>query len=368
MAIDRRGFLVGLGAALGASLASRAGRAAPPIYVGACADAEGSYRVAAFDETGRLLFATPLPDRGHDAVLHPAGQDLLVFARRPGLWAALLEPGTGRIRRVIPAADGRHFYGHGAFSPDGRLLYATENRIATGDGLLGIYDATDGYRRIGEQPSFGIGPHDLAFLPGSDRLVVANGGIRTHPDTGREILNPDDMEPSLAVLRPATGELLAKIDFGPALRSLSLRHLAVAPDGTTAFGCQSQGDPFDLPPLVGLLAPDGTARFLEIPDTELGALANYVGSVALDRAGGIVAATSPHGGTVAYWERGSGRYLGRRAMSDVCGVAPAAADGVFMLSSGNSGVELSPVRTPELRPLAASALGEWIWDNHLIAI
>jgi len=372
MAIDRRQFLIRTGAALGAALAPRRVRAdslsaASPVYVGACADAAGGYWVAGFDEAGALRFATELPDRGHDILVHPEGDELLVFARRPGLWFVRIGREKGEIRQIVEAAGGRHFYGHGAFSPDGKRLYATENLIATGDGLLGIYDATDGYRRLGEQPSFGIGPHDLAYLPGTDRMVIANGGIRTHPDTGREILNPDTMAPSLVTLRPATGELLNKVDFGSELRTLSIRHLAAAADGTVAFGCQSQGDPFDLPPLVGLLGPDGKARFLDMPETDLGALANYVGSIELDRDGAVVAATSPHGGMVAYWDRLSGRYLGRRAMSDVCGVAATASAREFMLTSGNSGVELSPVATEALHPLAAR-LADWSWDNHLIAI
>ncbi len=42
-------------------------------------------------------------------------------------------------------------------------------------------------------------------MPGGRRLVVANGGLRTHPDTGRETLNPDDMSPNLALIDLATG-------------------------------------------------------------------------------------------------------------------------------------------------------------------
>src|SRR5438552_1061500 len=81
---------------------------------------------------------------------------------------------------------------HGAFSADGSLLYATENDNLTGSGLIGIYDATAGYRRLGEMSSRGIGPHDLALMPDGMTLAVANGGLRTLPESGREVLNPDD--------------------------------------------------------------------------------------------------------------------------------------------------------------------------------
>ena len=147
---------------------------------------------------------------------------------------------------------------------------------------------------------------------------------------------------------------------------LSIRHLAAAGTGTVAFGCQSQGDPFALPPLVGLVSPGGEARLLELPDDALAALANYVGSVALDRSETVLAATSPHGGTVAYWEFASGRWLGRHAMSDVCGVAGAERDGSFVLTSGNSGVELCAAADAVGRPLGG--LDRWSWDNHLLRL
>lgn len=369
MAIDRRSLLQSLGAAIGAALLPRAGRAADAaLYVSACADAAGGQSVALFTADGALRFATRLPDRGHDSVLRPGGAEFVTFARRPGNWAAVVEAASGRTRRTILSPEGRHFYGHGAFSADGRLLYATENAMATGDGVLGLYDATDGYRRIGELPSFGIGPHDLAFRPGGTRLVVANGGLRTHPDTGREILNPDSMAPSLAVIDTASGECLDSQALGPALQGLSIRHLALAPDGTAVFGCQWQGDPFDLPPLVGILPPDGAARFLEMPEDDLASLQNYVGSVGLDAAGAIAAATSPIGGVAAFWDLEDGRYLGRRALSDVCGVAPVAEAGAFLLTSGNAGVQRADLAEPRLAAIGAPALNDWSWDNHVLLL
>jgi hypothetical protein len=58
--------------------------------------------------------------------------------------------------------------------------------------VIGVRDASAGYRHIGELPSHGIGPHDLALLSDERTLVVANGGIRTHPDRRREELNLAD--------------------------------------------------------------------------------------------------------------------------------------------------------------------------------
>jgi hypothetical protein len=102
-----------------------------------------------------------------------------------------------------------------------------------------------------------------------------------------------------------------------------------------------------------------------MPEDDLGALENYVGSVTLDTTGRIAAATSPKGNTIAWWDLETGRYLGRRRMSDVCGIAPAPLEGVFLATSGNSGVRLAPVAGSELAPLGGTELDRWIWDNHL---
>ena len=102
-----------------------------------------------------------------------------------------------------------------------------------------------------------------------------------------------------------------------------------------------------------------------MPEDDLAAFENYVGSVALDRTGRIAAATSPVGNMVAFWEWESGRYLGRRRMSDVCGIAAADTEGVFLATSGNAGVRLAPVDRTDLAPLGGTALDRWVWDNHL---
>lgn len=379
--LDRRGFLAALGAALSAPASSSWAaelQRERPVYLSACRDPQDPAQaaVAAFSGDGELLFATRLPSRGHDAVARPGTDEVVVFARRPGNWAAIVDLATGAVGRVVTSPPERHFFGHGAFSTDGRLLYATENLIATGQGVLGVYDASAGYRRVDERPTFGVGPHDLAFLPGGRHIVVANGGTRTHPATGREILNPETMEPSLSVVDPRSGEILRKIELATALKGLSIRHLAIAADGEVVFGCQWLGEPLDGPLLVGVMDRDGRTRFLDMPEDALPALNNYIGSVALSAGDGIVAATSPKGGAVAFWDRSSGRYLGCRAMRDVCGVAPAppvareVKRAGFLISSGHGGVSRAAAdgSASSLVPIGGAALRKMSWDNHLLML
>ncbi|WP_416208175.1 DUF1513 domain-containing protein [Halomonas sp.] len=79
---------------------------------------------------------------------------------RPQISAALqasrpIGPCAGRHRGnarspVSTAGPAYHFYGHGAFSPDGRYLYATANRIEDGAGVIRVFDAGNDYALEGE--------------------------------------------------------------------------------------------------------------------------------------------------------------------------------------------------------------------------
>lgn len=363
MQIDRRSFLIALAGSFAAKSVPAFGQ--ERLYVSSCNDAAGLSHVAVFSADGGTLFKTQLPDRGHDIALSPANADLVVFARRPGDWMAVVDRRTGAVKTLVRSPEGRHYYGHGLYSGDGRLLYATENNLATGQGVLGVYDTANNYARIGEQPTHGIGPHDVAFLPGHELLLVANGGARTDPASGREILNKKNMEPSLAFVDPRSGEAKHKVDFGRDMSGLSFRHLAVAADGEAVFACQYEGDPEEMPLLVGTITPDGKTRMLEMPDEDLARLDNYLGAVALDGSGHLIAATSPRGGMAAFWDRPTGKYLGLAPMPDVCGVAAAPETGTFMVSSGNAGVKLARAETHDLLRVAGSDLDRYMWDNHI---
>lgn len=367
MQIDRRSFIAALAASVAGSMAPAGfARADERLFVSSTNDAGGMSALTVFSVDGGTVFRTKLPARGHDIAVHPTLPDLAVFARRPGDWTAVVNRRSGAVITVIRSPEHRHYYGHGMYSADGRLLYATENDLTTGQGVLGVYDVARNYARIGEQPTHGVGPHDTGFLPDGKTIVVANGGAKTDPASGREILNKHAMTPSLSLFDATTGDLRHKIDFGPELSGLSMRHLAVAPDGEVVFASQYEGDLDEMPPLVGTLTPDGKTRFLEIPDRDLASLNSYLGAVQLDRSGRLIAATSPRGGFIVFWDRESGRYLGRAPLPDVCGVAAAPEkDGLFVVSSGNSGVRMADATRHDVAHVGGSDLYKFMWDNHI---
>jgi uncharacterized protein len=179
--IDRRDFLKAAGTAFLSSLTPKAladTLASDAVFATAYQKRDGAYGAAIVSEAGKILYAVELPERGHDISFDPASGRSVVFARQPGTFAVVFDPAGRDPPRTIQSQPGRHFFGHGAFSPDGRLLFASENDFDNATGMVGIYDATDGFARIGEFPTDGVGPHELLLLDDGRTLAICNGGRR----------------------------------------------------------------------------------------------------------------------------------------------------------------------------------------------
>jgi len=299
------------------------------------------------------VFDLPLPERGHAAAAHPRRPEAVAFARRPGTFALVIDCAAGREIARLDAPLGRQFYGHGAFSADGARLYTTENDYEAASGVIGIWDAAAGYARIGEVPSGGIGPHDVKRLP-DGRLAVANGGIATHPASGRAKLNLATMRPNLAILS-AAGVVEAVLTLPEPLRLNSIRHLALRPDGLLAFAMQWKGDEAAAPPLLGLWRAGEPLRLLEAPAPLARRTRGYAGSVAFSGDGARLAFTAPRGGLALVFDAETGRFLDMIEALDICGVAPMG-DG-FLFTTGE-GRLIGGMGAPSVEQLA--------WDNHLV--
>jgi hypothetical protein len=368
MRLKRRTFLAGAASSAGLAALNpdrlHATPARPELFAAARRDDRGAFSAALFSLEDGDRRAVELPSRGHDIALRPGGGEWVAFARRPGRFGVAV-PTDGRAPVWFNAAPGRHFFGHGAFSADGKLLYTTENDYDRALGRIGVRDASGGYRQIGELPAGGMEPHDVQILSDGRTMVVANGGIRTHPDFGNDELNLAEMEPSLVYIDLETGEVLEEQVLRHDLRQLSIRHLALAAGDTVVFGCQYRGPEEEHPPLVGFHRRGEHPVLVEAPVETQSALANYVGSVAADAGGFIVAASAPKGGLIAYWDVGSKRYLGCSDLKDGCGVAPTRHRASFLLTSGEGWlVEADILDLPGAMPRRSP----YEWDNHAILV
>jgi len=372
-AIERRRVLAGAAAFGVAPWLPRAAFAASanPLYLSARVDlgartGGGRYFFSGINETGIRAFDIPLPARGHGAAMHPRAPLAVVFARRPGRFALAIDVKRGRIVARLTPPDDRHFYGHGVFSPDGRLLYACENDYERRRGVIGTYAVERDFARVGEWQTHGIGPHDIALMPDGATLAVANGGIATHPDLPRVKLNIPTMAPSLAFLDRRDGRLIAQHRLPKEFHKASIRHLSVAKDGRVAAAMQYQGPKGDLVPLLAVSERAGPLRMLDKPAKAIRALRQYCGSVAFDASGAVIAVSSPRGDVLTFWEAASGRHLLTTAIDDGCGVAAAGGVGQFLASSGRGLLFRIDVPDRKVTPVGAARPGLIGWDNHLI--
>lgn len=370
MAIDRRQFLTGCAA--GAS-ALALGAWAPVAGVGNAAfagcyrSADGKDHVAVLSADGADTASVVLPGRGHGMAERQGKGEVVVFARRPGTFALALDVASGEVAKRFDSVAGHHFQGHGIFSADGRYLFSAENHFAKGTGVVGIHDAADGYKRIGELDAHGIGTHDLCFMPDGKTLALANGGILTHPDSGRAKLNLATMRPSLAYVEAASGRLLADYRLADDLHQASIRHMAVNAQGTVVVVFQYEGAKTRLVPLVGIHAGEDAIQLPAAPAAVTARMRHYCGSVAFDAAGRHFAVTSPRGNFATFWNAAERRYVGDLELADVCGTAAVPEAGCFYLSSGAGGI-IEAEGDGSGRRLRPEWLGWVKWDNHLLAL
>lgn len=292
----RRALLRALALGLGVTAAFRGARGQPAeraVYVGMETDpATGRSRAAFFTASGARAGAVPLDFRAHGTAQH--GSRLVVFPRRPGTRFTIVDVATLAIGPVVTAPPGRHFYGHGAFTADGAHLLVTENDTETLQGGIGIYAAGDtsgSMARLDQIALPGPGPHEIVALPGGRQFLIAIGGLQTHPDYGRTILNLGAFRSQIVVLDAATGELTG-MGHWPGSEGVSLRHLARDGRGRLYVGGQIP-DPAQRASAGGqvLWLVDGEEA---VPLSAGAALGGYVSSVAAHGTRALVTSKIAH--------------------------------------------------------------------------
>ncbi len=319
MAIDRRRLLLaGLAAALPWPVAGTAwaGSQRPPLLYST--RPRGGPYAAVVEREGREVLRLPLPTRAHGFAWDPIARRAAVFARRPGTWVLVFSPERPEDRRWLASVPGRHFYGHGCFSADGALLYASENDYEAARGCVGVYDARDGFRRLGEFDSGGVGPHDLCLTPDGRHLMVANGGIETHPDYGRAKLNLDRMRSSLALLDAENGAMVGQTTGPEAWFQLSWRHIAFDRQARAWVCAQYQGSRYEAAPLLARVAGDGLV-LAQAPLPGWRHLEGYAAALALweDK----IAVTLPRADRVMLWRAEDGAFLESLDLEEIAAVA-----------------------------------------------
>ena len=244
--------------------------------------------------TLRVVADLPAPGRVH-GLLGADDGGVLAVATRPGRWLMQMAA-DGSVRQRIatgPEEASRDGFaattlnGHAERSVDGHLLYTTETDPATGQGHLGVREATT-LRRLAHWPVPGVDPHQIVRTP-DGQLLVAIGGIARDAQGRKTAL--DRMAPALLQIDPRDGRVTGRWTL-PDPR-LSIRHLAWshADDATghpRRLGVALQAehdDPVQRRQAPTLAVWDGTTLQLPGADAQAG---GYAGDIAPGPADGFV--------------------------------------------------------------------------------
>lgn len=336
------------------------------LIIGAQGAWDDTYSCAWLGDDVSMLHTVLSGFRGHDVCQHAlAPEKFLMFSRRPGTQVIEVDTAKNTLSNSFKATKNRHFYGHGDFAKNGEVLFTSEADIVAAKGKIGIRDAKT-YQHLGEYESHGVGPHQLALMPDGNTLVVANGGILTHPNTGRKKLNLDTMVSSLSYIDVQTGRLLEAFHL-PESKS-SIRHLDVSADGTVAFGIQFQRKAAKhdrVVPLAGIHRANQPLQLLTDERNITASLNDYVGSVAVNTTYQVAGFTSPRGNRAVFWDMKRSHFKGLHDFRDVCGIALSTTGDYFVLSNSYGQIRYLHAATLQEDKTKRISLKQARWDNHL---
>lgn len=342
--------------------------------ISAAGNSDVNYSLAWITENNETVNHALSGFRGHSVVQHPIKKNTaLLVARRPGTRVIECDFSSGEIREAFSCRKNHHLFGHACFDRSGSIIITCEADYKHNAGKIVLRDTLN-YKVIEEYSSHGIGPHEIKFLPKNainkeNVIVIANGGLLTHPDSGRKVLNTNTMFSSLDYMDLATGELIDRQRVPES--KASIRHIDVAQDGTVAISMQLQREATGHTHLVPLTATHrlGSAiKLLEEPQAIVQQLNDYVGSVAISKQSRIAGFTSPRGNIVAFWNIDNGNYQGYHRLHDVCGITTDTDQQHFFISNSQGEIrKLNAHTLQELKQHRIQTPGIH-WDNHLSAI
>ncbi|MFO0726687.1 MAG: DUF1513 domain-containing protein [Myxococcota bacterium] len=360
-----------LGASAAALLSGRAfaeaARAQGPILVGAeqgLVQRTGAktFALRALAEDGRLSARIELPFHMHGFAGHPLERRYAAVFEKKGPGAAIVDLERSQVVQPLAPAKGRQFYGHGAYSPDGALLFGTETVPEAKSGVIAVRDVRAGYREIAHFASHGSAPHDCHLVDDGKVMVIAHGG------SAAEEKNQDP--PSVTWVDVKTEKLLDKL-YIPAPH-LNAGHLAIGKNGDVAVVSAPRKGRAALDNGGITLRPHGErAKTLSAPEQVVRQLVGEVLSVALHEGTRTIAATNPDGNLLTFWHVPQGLLRRSVTLEKPRGVVVTPDQRWFAVTHGDAIPRVSFFSTAELavrdRPdiqdakLTGSHIYNWAW-------
>lgn len=322
---------------------------------------EAIYWLAIVDiEKGRKVARIPTHFFPHGLAIHPNKPNIVVAFQKHGAGSCEIDLATQRVTRRIETIQGQQFYGHGAYSRDGRSFYCTETAVDRGyRGLLMVRDSAT-LKTLGEMPTGGKEPHDCMLINKGRTLVVTNGG--GHVDNGGE--------GSVTYVDVATQAVQHRLLFTDP--SINAGHLWLTSKGDLAVvSAPRSGLDLKDPKIHGALSffsPGKDKKLRTITDPIIGSMRAETLSVAIHEPSMVVGATNPEGNLLTFWDFASGKLLkSYRNLKGPRGIALTLDGKHFVVTHGDT-AELATfdVRTLNLVP-SRKVDWSWITGSHVTA-
>ncbi len=373
MRFDRRSFLkasISIPLFNSALLTSDARTDSLGLMLAACSDEKAQHFIALLRLETFEYKLIPLTERGHALASHPnISNQAVIAARRPGNLLTLIDIDLGQVITKTSSNPNRHFYGHCSYTKDGEYLLTTENDYENGMGIISIRDSQT-LKVLEEIPSFGIGPHDMQFMPDQKTIVIANGGILTHPDTGRRKLNLNQMKPSLAYIDLTSAKLIDQYYLSDP--KLSIRHIDVNKAGDVGIATQDQAEYASDANQVSLIAvhksKDKQPDLIKLPKQITLGLNRYTADFCFEPKHNTALVSSPRGNQVLIFDVKNQRLINNYRVDQPSAVALTRDNNYFVVSTANGEILFIDTKTSTIEANMSQMIDGLKWDNHMTVV
>ena len=317
-----------------------------------------SFVLCLFDLDGDHTRTVPMEFFGHGLAQHPKERRRGVIFEKKGPGCCEVDLAEGRVTRPLTTPKERAFYGHGAFSRDGSLLFATENRLETKTGLICVRDGKT-YQEIGEFPTYGKSPHDCHLIDEGRTLAITNGG-------GVMGDAAENAAPSVTFVDARSTKLLERLTF--ATPRINAGHLALTSRrDVVAISAPREG----LPPTdrggVTIRTGDGPFVTMAEPEEVVSRMVGESLSLCLVEEKAVVGVTNPDGNIVTFWDMAGKRFLKKLDLPAPRGFAKTLDGEHLVLSYGAGTLTLLSPETLEPVPLHRVPKSE-LSGSHLFTL
>lgn len=286
-------------------------------------ESQASFVLSVVNLENKVRDLTPMSFLAHGIHRNPTNQNQLAIFEKKGPNACEYDLSSKKIVRVIPKIDNRYFYGHGAYSLDGKILFSTETELSGLNGMIGIRDSID-LTYLGEFPSYGKEPHECKLIDNGKTLVVTNGGGDKNGDS-----------PSVTYIDVNSQKLIEKVELTRA--ELNTGHLAIGEKGDLVVVSAPRAG-LGKTSLGGVsIRPKGKAlESIDNPENVTQKMFGEALSVSIHNKKRIAVVTHPDGNMVTFWSIADRKLLKVIDMPRPRGVELTVDQSQFLISYGNN--------------------------------